>query len=197
MDNLSFEAQQIISQKTKDWEYRLFSQVLRDELAQYSERREIHRADLPVFPKETIPKHKVSGVIGEQMLQQAESISAGTKTRDFLANSAFGQSGAGHDEYFMVQLAVEIAASYKESLDLALWWRSLLVPNPLIYQAFFREASLYEEVFLHSVETLPDRIEEQLEAYKDASEDEIVPIFITIDMTPHNLEAYEREGNKM
>jgi hypothetical protein len=185
------EALRLALERPVAWEYRLFGQVLSDEVAANASLRREHRLGIVVGAGEYIPPEEILRWIRTQT-NELTNLSSWLDTLVNVAlQEALGPPGTSGDVTELVFVAKRIASGYQHALEWSQRVRRAHVEDE--YQQLLYEMSLWTESMIEKVENLGPDFLRQIEEGLANPPTEGVHIKVSLVLEVSNMDHYNEE----
>jgi hypothetical protein len=196
LKGLEGEALRMALERPEGWEFRLFGQVLSDEIEANANLRREHQLRVLLGPSEHVPP----GSTGQWMTSQTHDLGNIAESFDTLINvgleHATGPPGTPGDAREIVFVARQIAAVHRHAIEWSQRVRRAHVEER--FRPVINEMAAFTDDIVENIEThIPDflrQIEEAAAASKDG-EPQVIKGTLVIDVS--NVDRFQQEINRL
>jgi hypothetical protein len=196
LEGLHGEALRLALERPEAWEYRLFGQVLSDEVAANASLRREHRLGIVVGAGEYIPPDEIARWI----LTQTNELSNLASSLDTLVNVALQEalrpSGTPGDATELVFVAKKIGSGYQHALEWSQRVRRTHVEDE--YQQLLHEMSFWTDDMIEKIENFGPNLLRQIEqVLASPPTEEIQTIEASLVLAVSNMDRYNEEFRRV
>jgi hypothetical protein len=195
---VSLVAQRIIQAQPEKWEDLFFAQVLRDEIARYSDKARDLRYGVSMT-RQRLDLNSVIDLKGRSLDDAAGYAESVERLFGQAVQDAMGPEGSPADPETIAYVGSRIAAIYGAMLDWAIRWQSTACETPGA-EGFLRRIAEYFGAMAATLEVLPREIEERIadaQQSRKPGETVVVTIKLTLAVPDSVLRALEAEVRRL
>jgi hypothetical protein len=192
LEGLHGKALRLALERPWAWEYRLFGQVLSDEVAANADLRREHRLGIVVGASEYIPSDEILRWIRAQTNELSNLMSWLDTLVNVALQEALRAAGTSEDATDLIFVAKKIASGYQNALEWAQRVRRAHVEDQ--YQQLLREMSYWTDDVIEKLETFgPDILRQIQEAIASPPADGVIRIEVSLVLKMSNIDRYNQE----